>query len=45
MGKETEITVDTLEDMKEMIRSQEGEFIIRVEFGEGDGGDGRKGQP
>lgn len=46
MGKETaaEITVDTLEDVRKLIQSREGEFILHVEFGEGDG-DGRKGQP
>lgn len=39
----TEITVKTLEEIKEVIRSQEGEFIIHVEFGK-EGGDGGRVQ-
>lgn len=39
----TEITVKTLEEIKEVIQSCDGEFIIHVEFGK-EGGDGGRGQ-
>lgn len=47
MEKETaaEITVDTLEDIRELIQSQEGGFIIHVEFEKGDGRNGSERQP
>ncbi|MDE5699340.1 MAG: hypothetical protein K2I96_18355 [Lachnospiraceae bacterium] len=37
----TEIMVKTLEEIKEVIRSCDGEFIIHVEFGKEDGDGGR----
>ncbi len=40
----TEITVKTLDEIKEVIRSCGGGFIIHVEFGK-EGGDGGRGQP
>ncbi len=39
----TEITVGTLEELKEVIRSCDGEFIIHVEFRK-EGGDGGRVQ-
>lgn len=39
----TEITVKTLEEIKEVIQSCDGEFIIHVKFGK-EGGDGGRGQ-
>ena len=40
----TEITVKTLEEIKEVIQSCDGEFIIHMEFGK-EGGDGGRVQP
>lgn len=40
----TEITVKTLEEIKEVIRLCDGEFIIHMEFGK-EGGDGGRVQP
>lgn len=40
----TEITVKTLEEIKEVIWSCDGEFVIHVEFGK-EGGDGGRVQP
>lgn len=40
----TEITVKTLEEIKEVIQSCDGEFVIHVEFGK-EGGDGGRVQP
>lgn len=31
----------TMEELSKLIQSRDGEFIIHVEFGKGDGGSGR----